>query len=113
MHGIVSGYANGTTVNMLPPDGLQSPHIVVPPARVVATFNTLAAAVRARNEEMVEECRTLAALRDALLPKLISGELRVNDAERFIARADTTSPPASEPRRSARAQLARAGKPSR
>ncbi|WP_084784955.1 restriction endonuclease subunit S [Calidithermus timidus] len=27
---------------------------------------------------------TLAALRDALLPKLISGELRVKDAEKFL-----------------------------
>ncbi|BAY52769.1 type I restriction system specificity protein [Thermostichus vulcanus NIES-2134] len=30
------------------------------------------------------ESRTLAALRDALLPKLISGELRVKDAEGFL-----------------------------
>jgi type I restriction enzyme S subunit len=30
------------------------------------------------------ESRTLAALRDALLPKLISGEIRVRDAERFL-----------------------------
>src|ERR1041385_9231548 len=30
------------------------------------------------------ESRTLAALRDTLLPKLISGELRINDSERFI-----------------------------
>ena len=29
---------------------------------------------------------TLAALRDTLLPKLISGELRVPDAERFVGR---------------------------
>jgi len=29
----------------------------------------------------VHESRTLAVLRDALLPKLISGELRVHDAE--------------------------------
>ena len=29
------------------------------------------------------QSRTLTALRDALLPKLISGELRVKDAERF------------------------------
>jgi type I restriction enzyme S subunit len=35
----------------------------------------------------IHEARTLAALRDALLPKLISGELRINDAEKFIARA--------------------------
>jgi type I restriction enzyme S subunit len=32
------------------------------------------------------ESRTLAALRDALLPKLISGALRVKDAERFVGR---------------------------
>ncbi len=31
-----------------------------------------------------QESRTLAALRDTLLPKLISGELRVNDAERLL-----------------------------
>ena len=30
------------------------------------------------------DSRTLAALRDTLLPKLISGELRVSDAERFL-----------------------------
>jgi type I restriction enzyme S subunit len=30
------------------------------------------------------ESRILAALRDALLPKLISGELRVKDAECFL-----------------------------
>jgi type I restriction enzyme, S subunit len=33
-----------------------------------------------------EETKTLVALRDALLPKLISGELRVEDAERFVGR---------------------------
>jgi hypothetical protein len=32
------------------------------------------------------QSRTLSALRDALLPKLISGELRVPDAERIVAR---------------------------
>ncbi len=31
-----------------------------------------------------EQSRTLAALRDTLLPKLISGALRVKDAERFL-----------------------------
>jgi type I restriction enzyme S subunit len=33
------------------------------------------------------ESRTLAALRDALLPKLVSGELRVKDTERAAAGA--------------------------
>jgi type I restriction enzyme S subunit len=35
--------------------------------------------------EHERESRTLAALRDALLPKLISGELRVRDAGKFVA----------------------------
>jgi type I restriction enzyme S subunit len=38
--------------------------------------------VRAR--AATEEGRTLAALRDTLLPKLLSDEIRVKDAERFI-----------------------------
>jgi type I restriction enzyme S subunit len=33
------------------------------------------------------ESNTLAAIRDALLPKLLSGEIRVNDAERFLGDA--------------------------
>jgi type I restriction enzyme S subunit len=38
-------------------------------------------------ERAERESRTLAALRDALLPKLISGKLRVKDAERILERA--------------------------
>lgn len=36
-----------------------------------------------------QEARTLAALRDTLLPKLISGELRMKDTERVIAGVGT------------------------
>jgi hypothetical protein len=35
-------------------------------------------------EQSKQESQTLAQLRDTLLPKLISGELRIADAERFI-----------------------------
>jgi type I restriction enzyme S subunit len=41
----------------------------------------------ARAAAAVRESRTLAALRDTLLPKLISGELRVKDAERLAVQA--------------------------
>jgi type I restriction enzyme S subunit len=85
MHDLVSGYANGTTVNMLPPDGVQQPQIIVPPEALVQAFDELAIRIETRREGMVIESRTLAALRDALLPKLISGELRVRDAERKAA----------------------------
>jgi type I restriction enzyme S subunit len=77
MHETVSGYANGTTVNMLPIDGLQSPRFVVPAGEIVATFDRQDEDWQARGALAMRETRTLAALRDTLLPKLISGELRV------------------------------------
>ena len=86
MHEIVSGFANGTTVNMLPVDALQTPQLIVPAKPILAAFNDLAEAAHKRHEGMIDESRTLAALRDALLPNLISGELRVRGAKRFIAR---------------------------
>ena len=81
MHDVVSGYANGTTVNMLPIDGVQQPQLLVPPSALVVAFDGLATQTELRHEEMVVESHTLADLRDTLLPKLISGELRVKDAE--------------------------------
>jgi type I restriction enzyme, S subunit len=84
MHDMVSGYANGTTVNMLPIDGVQKPPIIVPPPALVETFDKFAMTSKLRREELVVESRTLAALRDALLPKLISGELRVKQTEKVV-----------------------------
>jgi hypothetical protein len=37
---------------------------------------------------LTSESASLATLRDALLAKLISGELRIEGAEKFITRAD-------------------------
>ena len=81
MHDMVSGYATGTTVNMLPVDGLRIPGIVVPPALLVTRFSAIAQTARSRQEELVEESRSLAAQRDALLPKLVSGELKPDETE--------------------------------
>jgi len=71
---------------MLPIDALEIPPIVVPGSRAVSIFHAIAEASRQRQEEAFEESRTHAALRDTLLPKLISGKLRVKDAERIIER---------------------------
>jgi type I restriction enzyme S subunit len=79
MHDLVSGFANGTTVNMLPRDGVQKPLVVVPPRELISAFDEIASLARARREQTLSESRTLAALRDTLLPKLLSGEVRIND----------------------------------
>ena len=82
IHDTVSGYATGTTVNMLPVDALRIPRFVAPPAQVETTFGTIAEKARVRQEASIAESRTLAALRDTLLPKLVSGELRVGISPR-------------------------------
>lgn len=56
-----------------------------PPASVVKAFAHCAEPCVARVLAACKESHALAVLRDALLPKLISGELRVEDAERFLA----------------------------
>lgn len=58
-----------------------------PPRAVIADFEAMLAPIDSRIDLTERESRTLAGLRDALLPKLISGELRVKDAEKFIAGA--------------------------
>ncbi len=81
MHDTVSGYGNGTTVNMLPAQALEQPEFVRPPEQLISHFSRLAEIARKRCECLVEENRTLAALRDALLPRLLSGEVRVQNVQ--------------------------------
>jgi len=59
---------------------------IKPPDVLATAFEQAAAPLLDRTLECRRESRTLAALRDALLPRLISGELRVKDAERFVRR---------------------------
>ena len=79
MHDAVSGYATGTTVNMLPVDALRIPPTVIPPAQVLTTFSTISETARMRQEFLVTECQRLAAQRDVLLPKLMSGKVCIKD----------------------------------
>ena len=57
--------------------------VTTPPAELISAFARTAARFRARIAAISRENETLANLRDALLPKLISGEVRVPDIERY------------------------------
>ncbi|WP_207537237.1 restriction endonuclease subunit S [Sabulicella rubraurantiaca] len=59
----------------------------IPPASILAAFAAVAEPVLARRLLLGRESATLADLRDALLPKLISGALSIADAERTVAAA--------------------------
>ena len=58
--------------------------VVAPPVRLAAQFGKVAGLLFERASRAGRESRTLAALRETLLPKLISGETRVGDAERVV-----------------------------
>ena len=61
--------------------------IIQPAERVVTSFHEITESLWKKKLTDQEETCTLAALRDTLLPKLISGELRVPDAEALVAEA--------------------------
>jgi type I restriction enzyme S subunit len=68
---------NSTAVKGLP--------MVVPPTDLLTTFSGRAAPLVELALKQARESRVLAQLRDALLPPLISGELRVRDAESWVS----------------------------
>jgi len=80
----VEATETGTTVIHLGKADIDRFRVVLPTAPVADGFTTLCQRWYDRIVATKRESRTLAALRDALLPKLISGELRVKDAERFL-----------------------------
>jgi len=81
---LVTSRHAGTTRASLNAQVLSSFQLIIPPKPIASAFSEIVNALRNKVVAAVNESRTLAALRDALLPKLISGEIRVKDAERFL-----------------------------
>ena len=78
--------ASGTTFAEISKRNFRPIPALVPSKEVMVAFDTVVEPVYTKIRLNLEESCTLAALRDALLPKLISGELCVPDAERIVAR---------------------------
>ncbi len=73
------GFATGTTVLALPQDAMLELKIVLPPLVVVEQFNAIIQPLRQLIEENEHQSQALMKTRDVLLPKLISGEVRVQE----------------------------------
>lgn len=83
-----TNHSTGSTIPYAVWQGsLDSMPIVLPTAVVCKSFDRIARALLDRIPPVFFANGTLASLRDALLPKLISGELRIENAEKFIGRA--------------------------
>jgi type I restriction enzyme S subunit len=77
-------HAIGATMPNLNTGTLARVPIVVPPDKILCAFNQVAQPFSDRVISADAQTETLVSLRDTLLPKLISGDLRVKDAKRFI-----------------------------
>ena len=75
----IADAVNSKTVKAIP--------ILVPDANVVAAFDATVSAIFGRIKTIQQQAQTLAILRDTLLPRLISGQLRLPEAEDAIAEA--------------------------
>lgn len=76
--------AEGTVFGSIGKKDFHSIAHVKPPRDLVLAYEKLAAQPDDQIERNERESRSLAQMRDTLLPKLISGELRVPDAERIL-----------------------------
>jgi type I restriction enzyme S subunit len=86
MNKLVHG-AHGSVFDTITTKTFESALTVLPNTAAIKAFEQRVSPLFHRVLLNASEARTLAALRDTLLPKLISGELRIKDADRFIERA--------------------------
>ena len=78
--------AHGSVFDTITRDTLAGVAAIVPSDGAVDAFERFTEPLLRRIHGNLLQSRTLVALRDTLLPRLISGELPVKDAEKFIGR---------------------------
>lgn len=73
--------ADGGAYPAVRPDVVAGLKCVIPPTSILQAFHAAAEPLLAKVSENQKQAQTLATLRDTLLPRLISGQLRLPDAE--------------------------------
>ncbi len=77
----IVGRANGTTFLEISKSNFRPMKIIVPPPEKMKAFVEQVEPLYQKIVANLKESRTLASLRDSLLPKLMRGEVRVKDVE--------------------------------
>jgi type I restriction enzyme S subunit len=75
-HGAVQQHIN--------PKDLMGLDIVLPPISLISKYEQIVTPLHNKISNNLNEINTLSSLRDLLLPKLISGELKVTDSQKLI-----------------------------
>jgi type I restriction enzyme S subunit len=76
--------AHGSVFDTITRDSLAGVSVVEPPDALIELFEQRVDSTLERIRACLLESRTLASLRDALLPKLISGDLQLPDVRRIV-----------------------------
>lgn len=76
---IIEGMASGSTFKEVSGSTMKNIPAVIPDAETLARFNEFCTPIFAQQRILEEQSQSLAALRDNLLPKLMSGEIDVSD----------------------------------
>jgi type I restriction enzyme S subunit len=80
----INGMDSGSAIPSTSRDEFYQVPVLFPPPPVHVAFGKIVGHMFKQMEANQEQSRTLGALRDTLLPKLMSGELRVRDAEKLV-----------------------------
>jgi len=80
----IKSNAGGTTFAKISKRNFRPIQVIVPHERGLEAYVQQIEPLHRRMVSNLQETNTLSSLRDTLLPKLISGELRVPDVEKFI-----------------------------
>lgn len=84
---IIASLCSGSVRQSLKHSDLESIPLVVPDKNLIVKFNHFYELFEVSKNLRCQENETLTELRDTLVPKLISGELRIPDAEKFLEEA--------------------------
>ena len=74
---VIEERASGSTFKEISSSGMKELPVIVPSKNVLHEFSSITLPMGESQKSLEDETRTLAALRDALLPKLMSGEVDV------------------------------------
>ncbi|MDH2433076.1 restriction endonuclease subunit S [Pokkaliibacter sp. MBI-7] len=77
-------YNSGSAVPTLNRNYVHNVSALLPSAGVIAAYDKFVSACYSKNYDNDEQCKSLANLRDSLLPKLLSGQLSIPDAEQTL-----------------------------
>jgi type I restriction enzyme, S subunit len=84
MVGFASAGSTGTKMPRTSWNELSRFEVSLPPANVAKAYNTIFQPLNERIQANIQESRTLAEIRDTLLPRLISGEILIKESEKIV-----------------------------